>query len=279
MEPHVGCSMLFCAVQKGIFYYKTNGRVEMMSLFKIRQKNPLIHCITNDVVTNFTANGLLAIGASPVMSDEPLDVEDMTSIANALLINIGTLNKHSVEAMFLAGKKANKLNIPVVLDPVGAGATKYRKEVTENLLKEIKFDLIRCNAGELAAIAGIQWQAKGVDSGEGEMDILSVTKEVAKKYKTIVAVSGKEDIVTDGEKADFVSGGHEWMTQVTGTGCLLSAICAGALSLEGDSFENILNVLMDYKKVAEFASKEKYLGSFQVEILNGLHQISRGEAI
>ncbi|MFO7317311.1 MAG: hydroxyethylthiazole kinase [Bacilli bacterium] len=248
-----------------------------MSLYKIRQKNPLIHCITNTVVTNFTANGLLAIGASPVMSDEPLDVEDMTSIADALLINIGTLNKNSVEAMFLAGKKANELNIPVVLDPVGAGATKYRKEVSENLLREIKFDLIRCNAGELAAIAGIDWQAKGVDSGEGEMDIVLVAKDTAKKFGTMVAVSGKEDVVTDGEWILFVRGGHEWMTQVTGTGCLLSAICAGALCLEGDRLENIRNVLADYKKVAEFASKEKYLGSFQVEIINGLHQISRGE--
>ena len=110
-----------------------------MSLIKIRKKNPLIHCITNTVVTNFTANGLLAIGASPVMSDEPLDVEDMVAIANGLLINIGTLNKNSVEAMILAGKKANELNIPVVLDPVGAGATTYRKEITKNLLKEIKF--------------------------------------------------------------------------------------------------------------------------------------------
>lgn len=248
-----------------------------MSLIKIRKKNPLIHCITNTVVTNFTANGLLAIGASPVMSDEPLDVEDMVAIANGLLINIGTLNKNSVEAMILAGKKANELNIPVVLDPVGAGATTYRKEITKNLLKEIKFDLIRCNAGELAAIAGINWQAKGVDSGEGEMDITLVAKETAQKYGAIVAVSGKEDFVTDGIEHYQVSGGHELMTQVTGTGCLLSAICAAALTLDGGKLENIRNVLADYKKVAENASKEKYLGSFQVEILNGLHQISRGE--
>lgn len=248
-----------------------------MSLYRIRKKSPLIHCITNSVVTNFTANGLLAIGASPVMSDEPLDVEDMVSIANGLLINIGTLNKHSVEAMFLAGKKANGLDIPVVLDPVGAGATKYRKEVTDNLLKEIRFQLIRCNAGELAAIAGVEWQAKGVDSGEGEMDILQVAMEVAKGYQTIVAVSGKDDIVTDGNTHYIVSGGHELMTQVTGTGCLLSAICAAAFSLEGKPLENVRDVLADYKKVAERASKEKNLGSFQVEVLNALHQISRGE--
>lgn len=248
-----------------------------MGLSRIRQKHPLILCITNAVVTNFTANGLLAVGASPVMSDEPLDVEDMASIVNGLLINIGTLNQHSVEAMLIAGKKANELNIPVVLDPVGAGATGYRKKVTEKLLKEIRFDLIRCNAGELAAIGGIEWHAKGVDSGEGEMDIVRVAKETATKYRTIVAVTGKEDIVTDGERHYQVTGGHEWMTQVTGTGCLLSAICAAALCLDGGNLENVRDVLSDYKKVAEYAAKEKALGSFQVEILNGLYQISRGE--
>lgn len=250
-----------------------------MSLVKIREKKPLIHCITNTVVTNFTANGLLAIGASPVMSDEPLDVEEMVSISNGLLINIGTLNKRSVEAMFLAGKKANELNIPVVLDPVGVGATTYRKEVTENLLKEVQFDLIRCNAGELAAISGVIWQARGVDSGEGEMDVETCAKEVAKKYQTIVAVSGKEDYVTDGENGYEIVGGHELMTQVTGTGCLLSAICAGALSIEGKKISLIQEVLADYKKVAECAAVKPNLGDFQVEIINGLHKISRGEAL
>jgi hydroxyethylthiazole kinase len=250
-----------------------------VSLLKIREKKPLIHCITNTVVTNFTANGLLAIGASPVMTDEPRDVEEMVSISNGLLINIGTLNKHSVEAMFLAGKKANELNIPIVLDPVGVGSTTYRKEVTENLLKEIRFDLIRCNAGELAAIGGVTWKAKGVDSGKGEMDIEFFAKKVATKYHTIVAVTGKQDYVTDGEKDYTINGGDILITQVTGTGCLLSAICAGALNLEGEKIEEIQEVLSDYKKVAEYAAAKQYLGDFQVEILNGLHKISRGETL
>lgn len=248
-----------------------------MSLYKIRQTNPLVHCITNSVVTNFTANGLYAIGASPVMSDEPKDVSDMVAISNALLLNIGTLNKNSVEAMFIAGKKANELKIPVVLDPVGVGATSYRKEVTRELLESIKFDVIRCNPGELATIAGVQWQAKGVDSGEGEMDLPTTAKKVAKQFDTIVIVTGESDFITDGEAEFWTSGGCEFMTQVTGTGCLLSAICAATLSVEGNRIVNLLDVLNDYKKVAEYASKERLIGSFQVEVLNGLHKISRGD--
>lgn len=248
-----------------------------MSLYAIRQKNPLVYCITNTVVTNFTANGLYAIGASPFMSDEPEEVNDIVAISNALLINIGTLNKQTVEAMFVAGKKANELKVPIVLDPVGVGATRYRKELTSKLLETIKIDAIRCNPGELATIAGIEWNAKGVDSGEGEMDLPETAKSVAKLYNTIVVVTGNSDYITDGEVEYWISGGSELMTQVTGTGCLLSAICAAALHLDGDRVENLRRVLADYKKVAEYASKETLIGSFQVEILNGLYNISRRE--
>lgn len=126
----------------------------------IRQQQPLIHCITNYVVANFQANGLLALGASPVMADDSHEVEEMVAIAEALLINIGTLNDRTKEAMLLAGKKANTLGIPVILDPVGAGATVYRKETVHQLLTDIQFAVIRCNKGELAALVNVEWQQK-----------------------------------------------------------------------------------------------------------------------
>ncbi|WP_110926880.1 hydroxyethylthiazole kinase [Bacillus massiliglaciei] len=245
-----------------------------MSLSKIRKKQPLVHSITNYVVANFTANGLLAIGASPVMADEAEEVEEMVSIASSLLINIGTINTRTKEAMLLAGKRANELGIPVVLDPVGVGATSFRKQAVRELLDGVQFTLIRCNAGELATIAGVQWEAKGVDSGEGEMDVAAVAKQVAEQHHCLVIVTGPSDYLTDGHWEFFVAGGNERMTEVTGTGCLLSAICAAALSLDGETIANLRDVLADYKQVAEWAVQAEHLGSFQAEVLNGLHRLS-----
>lgn len=248
-----------------------------MPIKQIRKKKPLVHCMTNYVVANFTANGLLAIGASPVMADEVTEVEEMVAIANALLINIGTLNIRTKEAMLLAGKKANKLGTPVVLDPVGVGATKFRQQAVNELLESVRFDLLRCNVGELATIAGVSWEVKGVDSGEGEMDIATVAAHVAKKWNCIVVVTGASDYVTDGDHGFWVAGGHIQMTEVTGTGCLLSAICAAVLTLEGEPLLNLRDVLQVYKKVSEQAMLSPLLGSFQIEVLNSLHQLSRGE--
>ena len=201
-----------------------------MSISDIRLKSPLVHCITNYVVANFTANGLLAIGASPVMADEASEVEEMVSIANALLINLGTVNTRTKESMFLAGKKANALNIPVVLDPVGVGATTFRLQLARDILETVDISLIRCNIGELAAIAGVDWKAKGVDGGSGEMNLETVAVDVAKKHNCLVIVTGKSDLLTDGNKIIRITGGHKRMTEVTGTGCLLSAICSAALA-------------------------------------------------
>ncbi len=248
-----------------------------MSISKIRKTSPLVHCITNYVVANFTANGLLAIGASPVMADEALEVEEMVSNASALLLNIGTINSRTKEAMLLAGRKANEKEIPVVLDPVGVGATTYRQQTVQELLQTVKFNLIRCNAGELASIAGVEWQAKGVDSGIGEINVEKVAKQVAQKFNCLVIVTGPSDILTNGEQTYSIDGGNELMTQVTGTGCLLSAVCCAALAVAGDPLTVLRDVLQDYKAVAERAATTNLLGSFQVEVLNALSDISRGE--
>jgi len=247
-----------------------------MPIKQIRNKKPLVHCMTNYVVANFTANGLLAIGASPVMADEVTEVEEMVAISNALLINIGTINTRTKEAMLIAGKKANELGIPVVLDPVGVGATSFRRQVIKELLENVRFNLLRCNAGELATISGVSWQAKGVDSGEGEMDVAVVAKHVAGKWNCIVVVTGASDYITDGENEFWITGGHERMTEVTGTGCLLSAICAAVLALKGEALLNLRDVLQVYKKVSEKAAQSPFIGSFQIEVLNSLHQLSRG---
>lgn len=248
-----------------------------MTLNNIHLRQPLVHCITNYVVANFTANGLLAIGASPVMADEILEVEEMVSIADALLVNIGTLNTRTLEGMLVAGKKANERNIPIVLDPVGVGATSFRKAAVQQLLEEVKFTVIRCNEGELAAIAGVQWQARGVDSGEGELDTAAVAKEVARKWNTIVVVTGETDILTDGNVVEQATGGDKRMTKITGSGCLLSAICTAALAVEGNCLQILKQVLQQYKQIAIDACEAEYIGSFQVKVIDGLERFARGE--
>ena len=247
-----------------------------MSFYKIRKTAPLVHCLTNYVVAQFTANGLLAIGASPVMADEVSEVEDMVLHADSLLLNIGTVNVRTAEAMLLAGKKANELGIPVVLDPVGAGATSYRLQLTERILKEVSIDLLRCNAGELAAIAGAEWQSKGVDAGSGDMEIGDIAKSAARMYGCLVIVTGPEDCLTDGEKTAHITGGVEQTTSVTGTGCLLSAVCAAAVAYEGSRFDMLKSTLADYKKAAEMAGEHTPIGTFQTYLLNNLHALSRG---
>jgi len=247
-----------------------------MTLLKIRKRQPLIHNITNYVAAPLQANGLLAIGASPLMADDHTEVAEIVQIIDALLINIGTLNTNTIKGMLVAGKTANERGIPVVLDPVGVGVSQLRKNTVQQLLNDVQFSLIRCNAGELASIANVSWQQKGVDSGEGEMDIAEEAKKVAQNYKCHVIVTGEQDLITDGETVHWVAGGHVQMTEVTATGCLLSSICAAALTLEGDVTQNLQNTLSDYKLVATNAyAASPYLGDFGRSILNELHKLSK----
>lgn len=248
-----------------------------MSLLNIRKKNPLVHCITNTVAANFTANGLLAIGASPIMADEALEAKEMVGIADALLINIGTLHSTTAKTMLIAGKAANEKGIPVVLDPVAVGASDYRQQTVKAILEQVKIDCIRCNIGELADIAGVPWESRGVDSGEGEMDVVETAKLVANTYNTLVFVTGSADVLTDGKETYQVQGGHERITQVTATGCLLSAICAAGLASSEKRLETLQEISSGYKRAAEMASEQQYIGSFQISLLNALERLSLGE--
>lgn len=235
---------------------------------------PLVHCITNYVVANFTANGLLAIGASPVMADAIEEAAEMASHAQALLLNIGTLNERTIRSMIAAGQSANKHQVPVVIDPVGAGATNFRSQTTRALLQQLKVSLIRCNSGELASIAGVSWQSKGVDSGSGEGDVAQIAKSIANKFQCFVIVTGKQDVLTDGERIEQIVGGHEKITRVTGSGCLLSAICAAMLASSNDPFEDLKSLLSEYKQVSELSYAS--IGTFQQNLLNQLERFAEG---
>ena len=200
-------------------------------LENVRGKCPLIHNITNYVTVNDCANIVLACGASPIMSDDQSEVEEITTICGGLNINIGTLNKRTIESMFLAGKRANALNHPAVLDPVGAGASKLRTETAQKLLEEVKFTVIRGNISEVKTLASGSGTTKGVDAdvadkvSEENLDsAVAFAKAFAEKTGAVIAITGAIDIVADGKKAYCIRNGHPMMSSITGTGCQLSGM-------------------------------------------------------
>lgn len=247
---------------------------------KVRDNNPLIHNITNVVVTNFTANGLLALGASPVMAYAPEEVADMAKIAGALVLNIGTLTNSEVEAMILAGKSANAHGVPVILDPVGAGATNYRTDSSNRILNEVHISVLRGNASEIASVAGVKAETKGVDAGSIQGSTLELAMTTAKKQNMTVVITGKEDIISDGDQTYIVRNGDPLLTKVTGTGCLLTSVIGAFAAIEKDLVKASVAALTFYGVAAELAAqktREYGPGSFQVEFLNQLSLVTENE--
>ena len=200
-------------------------------LQNVREKGPLVHNITNYVTVNDVANVILACGASPIMSDEPRDVQDITAICGGLNINIGTLNVRTIEGMLAAGHKANELNHMVLLDPVGAGASSLRTNTAVNLMQEIKFDVIRGNISEIKTLAAGSGTTKGVDADVSDKvtddtldEAILFVKKFAAQSKAIIAVTGAIDLVSDGTRCYVIRNGRPEMGQITGTGCQLSGL-------------------------------------------------------
>ena len=207
----------------------------------VRKKSPLVHNITNYVTVNDVANILLACGGSPIMSDEPDDVEDITSICGGLNINIGTLNKRTIEGMFVAGKKAKELGHIVLLDPVGAGASRLRTETALKIMKEIKPDIIRGNISEIKTLVNGSGTTKGVDADVADAvtedsleQMVAFTKEFAKKSGAIIAVTGAIDLVADKDRCYVIRNGRPEMGRITGTGCQLSGIMTAFVTANPD---------------------------------------------
>ncbi|MCY6372618.1 hydroxyethylthiazole kinase [Clostridium ganghwense] len=202
-------------------------------LENLKLNPPLVHNITNYVTVNDCANIVLASGGSPLMADDINEVEDIVSISNALYINVGTLNIRTVEAMVKAGKKANELGLPVVLDPVGVGASKLRNESVETLIDEIDFSVIKGNMSEIKALYTNAKNTGGVDVQEDDLiddqnieEAIEFVKKVAKKFNCVIAVTGAIDIVTDSQKVCLIRNGHAIMSKITGTGCMTGSVMA-----------------------------------------------------
>lgn len=196
-----------------------------------REKGPLVHCITNYVTVNDCANMVLASGGSPIMADEALEVEDITSICHALVINIGTLRVGTIEAMIRAGRRANHLGHPVILDPVGVGASDLRMQTVLQLLKEVKFSVIKGNISEIKTIYEGSGMTQGVDATEndkiGEDNIeqaIMLAKALSMRTGAVIAITGAIDIVAHGNIAYIIRNGHSMMSRITGTGCMLTSV-------------------------------------------------------
>ena len=191
---------------------------------RVREKRPLVHHITNYVTVNDCANITLCAGGAPVMADAPEEAAEMAAIASSLVLNIGTLNAAQIGSMILAGRMANERGIPVILDPVGAGATRFRTETVKRLLDELEITVLKGNAGEIGVIAGVEATVRGVDSYGICGDPLTISRRLAKDLGLTVAVSGAMDIVTDGNHTLLVENGHPFMGSISGTGCMAASV-------------------------------------------------------
>jgi hydroxyethylthiazole kinase len=239
----------------------------------IRRRRPLVHQITNYVVMNETANATLALGALPVMAHAPQEVEEMVTLAGALVLNIGTLSEPWVDAMLAAGRAANQAGVPVVLDPVGAGATRYRTETARLLLDAVEVAVLRGNAAEIASLAGRRAQIRGVESIGTDDRPEELARTAARHLRCVVSITGPVDHVSDGERVLAVTNGHELLAAVTGTGCMSTAITGCFLAVRPDApLEAAAEALAAFGVAGENAAREaKGPGSFHVALYDALH--------
>lgn len=245
------------------------------ALTRIRNQKPLLHHITNFVVMNDTANVTLHLGALPVMAHAPEEVEEMVGLAGALVLNLGTLSPSQVEAMLKAGRAANRRAIPIILDPVGAGATTFRTQTNRRLLQELEIAVVRGNAGEIGALAGAGGEVKGVESVGGPADIPAVVRRAAQAWKTVVVATGKRDVLSDGQRVLAVDNGHEWLTTLTGTGCMATTAIAAFAAVEPDRLIAAAGGLAVFGLAAELAAQKAAApASFKVALFDQLYHLT-----
>jgi hydroxyethylthiazole kinase len=242
------------------------------SLRRLRETKPLVHQITNYVVMNETANATLALGALPVMAHAREEVEEMAAIAGALVLNIGTLSPDWVEAMLLAGRAANEHGVPVVLDPVGAGATKYRTETAQRILTEVRVAVLRGNAGEVATLVGVAAEVRGVESIGVGGDPADLALEAARRLGLVASVTGPVDHVSDGERLVRIENGDALMATITGTGCMSSALTGCFLAVNRERpLEAAAEALVAFGVAGEDAARGAAgPGSFHVALYDCL---------
>lgn len=260
---------------------KTDARALWADREAVSAQAPLVHSITNLVVMNFNANALLALGASPVMAHAEEEVREMVGIAQALVLNIGTLEPDWIRAMKLALAAARERGIPVVLDPVGAGATPYRNAALAELLQAGAPTIVRGNASEIMSLAGLAVRTRGVDSAASSLEAVDAARSLARELGAVVCVSGADDHVVDASgRWATLSNGHPWMTRVTGVGCSASALVGAFAAVQSDAWCATLAAMAHLGVVGETAVERVQaagagVGRLQTELLDGLQLMGR----
>lgn len=245
-------------------------------LERVRALAPLILSITNQVTINECANALLAIGASPVMSDDPADAEALGALAAGTVLNIGTINDWKLELALAAGRGARRAGRPLVLDPVGVGATEPRRRAAARLIEEVRPEVIKGNFSEIKALAGLTGAQKGVDSVEaGTAEAVAAARGLARSLGTLVAVTGATDVLTDGQAVFLVAGGSPLLTRITGAGCLLSALVGAYVAANPEDrlaavLAALVHLALAGERAAAALTQAGALGSFRVGLFDQL---------
>lgn len=243
---------------------------------KVRETNPLVHTISNLVSANDCANLLLAVGASPMMASAPQEMEDITALSKVTVLNLGTPDDNKFKAVARAGIKANELNHPVIIDPVGVGASTYRHDNIQYLLAQVKPTIIRANVGEIQSLLGEDSQSRGVDSFDHHSSTgRQAAISLAQKLDCVVLMTGIEDFITDGMSHYIIKGGSPRLKQITGTGDMLSVLC-GALTHVTDPLTAAIHASYTWKLIGEFALKEPNgLGQAHIALFDYAGQIDQ----
>jgi hydroxyethylthiazole kinase len=243
-------------------------------LQKIRQQKPLVHHITNYVVVNDNANITLALGASPIMAHAMDELEDLVSIASVLYLNIGTLDKYWIESMLTAGKLAEKYNVPVVLDPVGAGASTFRTKTVEIMLNSFKINVLKGNGGEMLSIAGIKGGIKGVDSIKEAS--IETANAISEKYNLTAVVTGKTDYISNGKKSATINNGTDMFQMITGSGCMAGSVIASFHAVNKDPFTASIESLVTFEIAGEMAIESSSgPGTFKEKLIDELFHFKK----
>lgn len=248
------------------------------TLVQVRAKKPLVHHLTNFVTVNDCANITLAFGASPVMANDPGEVEDMVAHAAALVINIGAINAQLVDGIIAAGKKANALEIPVVFDPVGAGATRMRATIAERIINEVQVSVVRGNMSEVTTLAGFKTTSKGVDSTADETGSEQIARLLAQKLDTVVAITGKIDVVATTHNVCHIHNGHALLASVTGTGCMATSLVGSCTGATGNNYIGAITGIMAMGIAGEIAQQSltptEGTGTFRMRIFDAISNMS-----
>lgn len=244
-------------------------------LERIHQERPLIHNITNMVAMNDSANIILAVGALPIMAHAQEEVGEMVKAAGALVLNIGTLTPEQIESMIIAGRVANSLKIPVILDPVGAGATNLRTESALRLQEKIKINIVRGNFAEISILDGLKGNIKGVESIGTEKNSVEIACSLARKYNQVAIITGKQDVVTDGKRVVEIDNGSPMLRTITATGCMATSLIASFAAVDEDYLLASTGALVCFGLAGERAAvKAQGPGSFKVNLFDEIYNLN-----